>query len=98
LLKNSFNIITTAAYSIRNQYFKSGPHNFQFCRIFLTHLTQLILQGQPCLRLLLTMLQLLTLFCHKLPPSSPLKASPISLRKLVIVLLHLSHQSLLTSH
>jgi hypothetical protein len=28
LLKNSLNTITTAAYSIRNQFFKSGPHNF----------------------------------------------------------------------
>jgi hypothetical protein len=28
LLKNSLNTITSAAYSIRNQFFKSGPHNF----------------------------------------------------------------------
>ena len=71
---------------------------FQFCSIFLTLLTQITFQGQPCLRLLLTMLQLLTLFRHTLTLSSPIKASPTSLRKLAIFLLHLSHQSLLISH
>ena len=91
LLKNSLNTITTAAYSIRNQFFKSGPHNFSILR-HLSNTSHTAHTSRP------TMsppsahnAPIAPPFCHTLTLSSPLKASPTSLRKLVIFLLQINN-------